>query len=983
MVKCNFCWFTVVVGQRRVTKTTFQLVLSAILLATVFVAPVGADETDAMVSSEVTPSPAPTEPDSITGNETLPALSPTPEPTDAQPQLPTDGATPEPSASPSESVSPSPEAVTNVAEAQEEIRLIVTYDKGVSEAKQEDIIDSLDSVIPTEVSDMTASTSVVIATGDMNEAIQELSKTPGVRAVSENKIKKLAVTPNDAFLSQQWHLQTWESEYGINAESAWDETTGSNDVTVAVLDTGKIDHPDLTGKWLPGYDFVQNDTDPTDPGNSSWHGTAIAGVVAGATNNTLGISGINWNSKIIPIRVGTGAGANDDDIIAGIYWAAGLPVSGTATVNEYPAQIINISWIGTSTCSTAYQDAINAAEAAGSLVVVAAGNGDDNYDPMDADNESPANCQKVLTVSASNESGTKTSWANYGDVVDVMAPGENILTTSCSTSDSCGSNYAYAAVNGTSFAAPIVAGVASLMLSVNPALTPSELETLIMESVNTPGYDYYCDDLGYNCGTGIIDASEAVQNAIGAIDGLTLLSSISPNVTLPLTDSYQDSASVNFVTTSDATASITILNDLGNDTNVLIPDVTPTAKTNTTYGATVEVTPEGLNAGTYTIRVTQGLVVADQELVISSGVLSTITISKSSNAVYPYADGYLDSATITVIGKDSLGNEIPVIGTVVLNKVPVSLTLTKNTATWNWAKIPKGTREIVASGIGPMDGSIKTAKTTIAIGKSVATKATIATNTSTVYPVKDSYLDSVSITFGLNTNTGKTVPGSGTISVYKGSKKVTGWTFTKVNLNSAKKGSVSWNGRVSGKVKPGKYKVVVTFKSSEDGKTIKTTKNINVSDKKRVLKTKKGPWYTAYSSLTDCRGDASELSEFTCTYYNDGSMDYFSYTWMEAMHALPFPVNKSSVNSWRLLVNGKSTYPSDFALFMCTDYSCSSYGDEKYFQGSSGARYIWTSFWTKRGISDGSADWVIYSDAYFGDLTVYRYQVEVKYWKLE
>jgi len=149
------------------------------------------------------------------------------------------------------------------------------------------------------------------------------------------------------------------------------------------------------------------------------------------------------------------------------------------------------------------------------------------------------------------------------------------------------------------------------------------------------------------------------------------------------------------------------------------------------------------------------------------------------------------------------------------------------------------------------------------------------------------------------------------------------------------------------------------------------------------LKTKKGPWYTAYSSLTDCRGDASELSEFTCTYYNDGSMDYFSYTWMEAMHALPFPVNKSSVNSWRLLVNGKSTYPSDFALFMCTDYSCSSYGDEQYFQGSSGARYIWTSFWTKRGISDGSADWAIDSDAYFGDLTVYRYQIEVKYWKLE
>jgi hypothetical protein len=184
MVKSNFCWLTVVVGQRTVTKTAFQLVLSGILLATVFVAPVGADETDVSVASEVTPSPTPTESDLMAGNEILPAVSPTPDPTDGQPQIPLDGATPEPSATPSDTVAPLPEVATDVAEVQEEIRLIVTYDKGVSETKQADIIDSLDSVIPTEVSDMTSTTSVVIATGDVNEAIQELSKTPGVRAVS-------------------------------------------------------------------------------------------------------------------------------------------------------------------------------------------------------------------------------------------------------------------------------------------------------------------------------------------------------------------------------------------------------------------------------------------------------------------------------------------------------------------------------------------------------------------------------------------------------------------------------------------------------------------------------------------------------------------------------------------------------------------------------------------------------------------------------
>jgi hypothetical protein len=519
------------------------------------------------------------------------------------------------------------------------------------------------------------------------------------------------------------------------------------------------------------------------------------------------------------------------------------------------------------------------------------------------------------------------------------------------------------------------------MLSVNPALTPSELETLIKGSINTPGYDSYCSI--YNCGTGIIDAAAAVQNALGAIEGLTLLSSASPNVTLPLTDGYQDSASINFVTTSGATASITILNDLGNDTTISIPSVTPTVKTSATYGATVEVTPEGLAAGTYTIRVTQGLDVADQEMVIGSGVLSTITISKSSNSVYPYTDGYLDSATITVVGKDSLGNEIPVIGTVTLNKVSVSLTLTKNTATWNWAKIPKGTREIAASGVGPVNGTAKTAKTTIVIGKSVATKATITTNSSTVYPVKDSYLDSVSITYGLNTNTGKTVPGSGTIWVYKGSKKITGWTFTKTNLNSAKKGSVSWNGRVSGKVKPGKYKVVVTFKSSEDGKTIKTTKNINVSDKKRVLKTKKGSWYYAYSAYVDCVAD----SLGGCYYYNTTGIKLTAYGVIGMQSTLPFPVNKANVYSWRVNTYGWSTTPSSYIVYPCSSDvfidSCDSLDSGAVTLSGSGYKnYTWATKYSKMGISDGYADWMIATNSY-ADFYAMQFQIEVKYWKLE
>jgi hypothetical protein len=184
---------------------------------------------------------------------------------------------------------------------------------------------------------------------------------------------------------------------------------------------------------------------------------------------------------------------------------------------------------------------------------------------------------------------------------------------------------------------------------------------------------------------------------------------------------------------------------------------------------------------------------------------------------------------------------------------------------------------------------------------------------------------------------------------------------------------------VKGKVKQGKFKIVATFKSSEDGKTIKATKNINVSDKKRVLKTKKGPKYSANSALNTCRYGSGSSG---CYYNSSGTLFYYAEHWVESEHSLPFPVNKSSVHSWRLLSHGKSSYSvDDFYVYHCVDYSCDNYGSKNYFSGKSNTEYTWRTGYTKIGIADGYADWALDGD-YGYSLTIYSYQIEVRYWAL-
>src|SRR5215510_5028765 len=340
---------------------------------------------------------------------------------------------------------------------------------------------------------------------------RKLAALPNVEYAEPDYVMRPLLTPNDPSYPAQWHY--YESVGGINAPAAWDITTGSASIAVAVIDTGITDHPDLAGRWVGGYDFIADvptandgngrDSDPHDPGdwvtanlcgpgepaeNSSWHGTHVAGTIGAASNNGLGVTGINWVSPIVPIRVLGRCGGFTSDIVDGMRWAAGLTVSGVPA-NANPAKVLNLSLGGGGSCSATYQNAINAVNAAGAIVVVSAGNSNAN-----AANYTPASCNGVVTVAATDRDGNRTFYSNFGSAVEISAPGGETNTNSPSPAPQNGvlstlntglttpgaASYVY--YQGTSMAAPHITGVISLMVSLDPTLNFTQALQLLQIS---------------------------------------------------------------------------------------------------------------------------------------------------------------------------------------------------------------------------------------------------------------------------------------------------------------------------------------------------------------------------------------------------------------------------------------------------------------------------------------------------------------------
>jgi serine protease len=354
--------------------------------------------------------------------------------------------------------------------------------------------------------------------------------------------RPLFFVPNDPYYVYQWH---YFETYGINAEGAWDLTTGSATVTVAVIDTGITSHSEFTGRIVPGYDFISDsrvandgdgrDGDPSDPGDwitqaesdeaggffegcpvgdSSWHGTHTAGTIGASGNNGSGVAGIDWQGKILPVRVLGKCGGYTSDIVDGMRWAAGLTVSGVPT-NANPAKVLSISLGGQHACGTTTQTAINEILAAGSVVVAAAGNNN-----MDASGFGPANCNGVITVAATDRYGQKAYYSNYGSAVEISAPGgdvtagggyDGVLSTWNFGTQGPGDE-GYVFMQGTSMAAPHVSGVVSLMFSVDPTLTPAEVLTVLQSTATAFPTGGSCSTA--NCGSGIVNAGAAVMSLL-------------------------------------------------------------------------------------------------------------------------------------------------------------------------------------------------------------------------------------------------------------------------------------------------------------------------------------------------------------------------------------------------------------------------------------------------------------------------------------
>ncbi|GGY19134.1 S8 family serine peptidase [Paludibacterium paludis] len=388
--------------------------------------------------------------------------------------------------------------------------------------------------------------------------------------------------PNDpAFLrGEQWYLD--DPSVGINVREAWGISTGSPSVVIGVLGSGVLGaHPELQGRLLPGYDMLGalapvplsgqenmpadpcqllgrsdclfmhtgdgdgRDPDASDPGSLlpdlpgvqrvGWQGTGVAGLIGARSDNGAGVSGINWRSGLLPVRVAGMGIAIESDVIDGLRWAAGLPVAGLP-VNPHPANVIQLPAGFGIACSPALQAAISETLARSQVRAIIAPAGDDNSDAVQS---WPGGCKDVISVAAIGRDGNRAPYSNWGTTVTLGAPGglarnnpapgttirhfarlsncssgaPALTAAQCGEPDSHpGNPYPLDDAEGGLYSSAMATGTVSLMLSVNPALTPSEVKTLLIGSARPFPANSDCRGPKV-CGAGLLDAGKAVRLA--------------------------------------------------------------------------------------------------------------------------------------------------------------------------------------------------------------------------------------------------------------------------------------------------------------------------------------------------------------------------------------------------------------------------------------------------------------------------------------
>jgi serine protease len=434
--------------------------------------------------------------------------------------------------------------------------------------------------------------------GSAAQTLARLRADPQVQYAEPDQRRHALSTPDDPLFAGQWYMQDTQPA-AVDAVDAWNVTTGNQGVVIAALDTGvRFDHPDLRNasgnRLLPGYDMIGGtgdsgiltandgdgrDPDASDPGdwisvadtktalfksctvaNSSWHGTRVAGILGAISNNGAGIAGMTQSGWVLPVRVLGKCGGYDSDIIAGMAWAAGLTVDGVPS-NPYPARILNLSLGAVGACPASYQQVVDQLVTLGVLIVVSAGN---EGGPVDA----PANCAGVAAIAGLRQIGTKVGYSSLGPEIALGAPAGNCVNTgagqpclfSIATTTNTGTTVPVASTYtdetnfniGTSFSAPIVSGIAGLMLAVNGNLTAGQLIARLQLGATAPfpvnpsvpmchtpadSSDLQTTECSCTtdvCGAGMANANGAVLQALRPIAAVSLPAVVSASTSVAL-----------------------------------------------------------------------------------------------------------------------------------------------------------------------------------------------------------------------------------------------------------------------------------------------------------------------------------------------------------------------------------------------------------------------------------------------------------------
>jgi thermitase len=303
---------------------------------------------------------------------------------------------------------------------------------------------------------------VKVPAGKAAEFVEKFNADADVEMAELDYIHTISATPNDPSYASQYHLTK------IQANLAWDIHTGGSNATIAIVDTGvDIQHPDLSGKIVAGYDYVNNDTNADD---DQGHGTHCAGIATASSNNGINGAGVSWGAKIMPVKVLNSAGSGTTSAI----------INGVNFAKNNGAHVISMS-LGGGAYTQAFQDAITSAWNAGVVVVAAAGNNGNTVVQY------PANYANVISVASTTSTDAKSSFSTYGTWVDVAAPGSSIYSTA--------NGGGMTTMSGTSMATPVVAGLAGLLRTKNTTASAAAIRDRIFTTSDaisgTGSYWYY------------------------------------------------------------------------------------------------------------------------------------------------------------------------------------------------------------------------------------------------------------------------------------------------------------------------------------------------------------------------------------------------------------------------------------------------------------------------------------------------------------